>query len=129
VKKSIRNHFPFSTVKTNQSTVTRQVIAFCSVNGKKQVNTLCRENAAFLDVTEGITYMYHWLLNGKYFFNIYYNTIFPSNLGLPSPHVPRKQTLIYSYRLLCQQTPDYVQTKRPNIPRQRTSDLRASLLS
>jgi hypothetical protein len=55
------------------------------------------------------------------------HTMFPSILGLPSPHVPTKQTLTYS--LLCQQTPDYVQTKRPNIPRQRTSGLCASLLS
>ena len=57
------------------------------------------------------------------------HTMFPSILGLPSPRVPTKQTLTYSHSLWCQQTPDYVQTKRPNIPQQRTSALCASLLS
>lgn len=102
MKNSLRTHLSFSTVKTNQSTVTRQVIAVCSVNRMAQVNTLCRENAACLDITDGITYMYHWPLNDKYFFNIYSNTIFPSILGRPSHHVPTKQTLNYFYRLLCQ---------------------------
>lgn len=102
-KHSIRNHLPLSTVKTNQSTITRQAIAVCSVIRMKHANILCRENAVFLDVTDGIAYMYYWPLNGNYFFNIYSNTIFQSILVLPSHHVPTKQTLPYSYRLLFQQ--------------------------
>ena len=57
------------------------------------------------------------------------NTIFPSILGFPSLHVPTEQTLIILIVYCANKTPDYLLTKRQNIPRQRTSGLCVSLLS
>jgi hypothetical protein len=42
----------------------REIIAVCCENHTEHINTLCGQNAEFIDVKAGGTYSYHWTLKG-----------------------------------------------------------------
>ena len=42
----------------------REIIAVCSEINTKHINTLCGQNAEFMNVTAGGTYSDHWTLEG-----------------------------------------------------------------
>jgi hypothetical protein len=42
----------------------KEIIAVCSENHKKPLNTLYGQNAELLNVKVGGTYSYHWALKG-----------------------------------------------------------------
>jgi hypothetical protein len=54
----------FTIRKINWLTLFKEVIAVCSENCMKSVNTLCGQNAELLNIEVGGTYSYRWNLKG-----------------------------------------------------------------
>jgi hypothetical protein len=44
--------------------VSKETMAVYSENHTKYINTLCGQNAEFLNIKAGGTYNYHWVLKG-----------------------------------------------------------------
>jgi hypothetical protein len=55
---------PVSVIKTSQLMLYREIIAVCSEIHTKHINTLCGQNAEFVNVKPGGTYSNHWALEG-----------------------------------------------------------------
>ena len=55
-------HTPSRFIKTSQLMLYREIIAVCSQIHTKQINTLCGQNAEFVNVKPGGTYSDHWAL-------------------------------------------------------------------
>ena len=51
-------------IKTSQLMVYTEIMAVCSEIHTKHINTVCGQNAKFLNVKRGGTYSDHWDLKG-----------------------------------------------------------------
>ena len=48
---------------TNRIKLFKEIIHVCSLNHKRDTNTICGQNAEFIKVTVGGTYSYYWPLH------------------------------------------------------------------